>query len=119
LERKKIGDYYRRRNLTNIKQILANTARWEPDIGSIDVAFIDGCHDTEFVYNDTRKILKHAKSGSFILWHDFNPDLVRKYHWIHSVCRGVEKLFADGLVSGRVFHVRDSWIGVYRIKERI
>lgn len=53
LERKKIGSYYRERKLTNITQILANTAHWEPEIGTTDVAFVDGCHDTEFVYNDT------------------------------------------------------------------
>ncbi|MCX5694889.1 MAG: class I SAM-dependent methyltransferase [Candidatus Omnitrophica bacterium] len=119
LEREKIGAYYRQRNLTNITQILANTAYWKPDIGLIDVAFIDGCHDTKFVYNDTLKVLKNMKPGSFVLWHDFNLDLVRKYHWINSVCLGVEKLFTDGHIRGRVFHVRDSWIGVYRIEERI
>jgi len=118
LEREKIGSYYRERNPTNITQILANTAKWEPDIGTIDVAFVDGCHDTDFVYNDTRKALKHMKPGSFILWHDFNLELVHKYDWIKSVCLGVEKLFADGLLSGRVLHVRDSWTGVYRVNGR-
>jgi predicted O-methyltransferase YrrM len=117
LEREKIGAYYRERKLTNITQILANTAKWEPDMGPIDLALIDGCHDTEFVYNDTRKVLKHMKSGSFILWHDFNPELAKKYHWIYSVCMGVEKLFADGLLSGRVFHMRDSWVGVCRVSQ--
>ena len=113
----KIGSYYRERNLANITQILANTARWEPNIGIIDVTFIDGCHDSEFVYNDTRKILKYMKPGGFVLWHDFNPELVYKYHWIRSVCLGVEKLFSDRLVSGRIFHVRDSWVGIYRVGE--
>ncbi len=116
LERDKIGSYYRERNLTNVTQILANTAKWEPDIGLIDVGFIDGCHDTEFVCNDTRKVLKYVKPGAFVLWHDFNIDLVNKYHHIRSVCLGVEKLFADGIVSGRLFHVRDSWVGVHRIE---
>lgn len=115
LEREQIGSYYRERKLTNITQILANTAHWEPDIGTIDVAFVDGCHDTEFVYNDTRKALEHMQSGSFLLWHDFNLDLAHKYDWIYSVCMGVERLFEDGLVHERVFHVRDSWTGVYRV----
>jgi predicted O-methyltransferase YrrM len=118
LEREKIGSYYRERNLTNIIQILANTAQWEPDIGTIDVAFVDGCHDTEFVFNDTRKILQHIKPGSFIVWHDFNLELVDKYPWIRSVCLGVERLFVAGLVRGRVLHVRDSWIGIYWVEER-
>lgn len=115
LEPDQIGSYYRERNLDNVTQLLANTASWEPQIGTIDVAFVDGCHDSEFVYKDTRKILKHVKRGSFILWHDFNPELVHKYHWIQSVCLGIEMLFVTGLLKGRIFHVRDSWIGVYRV----
>jgi predicted O-methyltransferase YrrM len=117
LEREQIGIAYRERNLLNITQILANTATWEPRIGEIDVAFIDGCHDSEFVYNDTRKVLKHMKPGGFILWHDFNLDMMNKFGWIKSVCTGVEKLYADGLIKGRIFQVRDSWIGIYQITE--
>jgi Methyltransferase domain len=117
LERERIGSYYREHKLTNITQILANTACWEPNIGTIVVAFVDGCHDTEFVYNDTRKVLKNMKPGSFVLWHDFNLELINKYHWIGSVCLGVEKLFADGVLRGRVFHIRDSWVGVYRVDQ--
>lgn len=111
----KIGLVDGERNLNNITQIYANTAEWEPDIGTIDVAFIDGCHDTEFVYNDTKKVLKYTKPGSFILWHDFNIDLIQKYDWIDSVCRGVEKLYQEGLIKGRIFHIRDSWVGVYHV----
>lgn len=117
IEREKIGIAYRERNLGNITQIYANTANWQPDIGTIDVAFVDGCHDTEFVYNDTLKVLKHMRPGGFILWHDFNPDLVKKHGWINSVCLGVEKLYRDGLINGRIFHIRDSWVGIYRISE--
>lgn len=111
-----IGSYYRERELKNIEQIYANTATWEPDLGVIDLAFIDGSHDTEFVYNDTIKMLKDMKPGSFILWHDFNPDLTKKYPWINSVCLGVEKLYNDGYLKGRIFHVRDSWVGIYRVE---
>ena len=113
--RQQIGSYYRERGLTNVVQILENSARWKPDIGTIDIAFIDGCHDTDFVYNDTLKILEHAKPGSFLLWHDFNLELIDKKQWIYSVCLGVEKLFADGLLDGAVLHVRNSWIGVYQV----
>lgn len=116
LERDKIGAYYKSRNLTNVTQIFANTADWEPDCGEIDVAFIDGCHDAKFVYNDTRKVLKHMKPGSFVLWHDFHPGLVRTYYWMHDVCVAVERLITEDLIDGRIFHLRDSWIGVYRVK---
>lgn len=115
LEREEIGSYYRERKLTNITQFFGNSARWKPDIGTIDVAFVDGCHDAHFVYNDTRKILRSMRSGSFVLWHDFDPNLVRKFGWIRSVCLGVEKLFADGLLNGHIFHVRDSWVGIHQV----
>jgi len=117
MEREQIGVAFRERNLENITQIYADTATWMPDIGNIDVAYIDGCHDTEYVYNDTRKILKHMKPGGIILWHDFNPGLVKKFGWINSVCLGVEKLCRDGLIRGRIFYIRDSWVGVYRVTE--
>jgi hypothetical protein len=98
-----------------VRQILANTATWQPDIGPIDVAFIDGCHDSEFVYNDTLKVLSIARPGAFILWHDFNLGLTRNYGWIHSVCSGVEALFREGKLRGRVIQLRDSWVGLYRV----
>lgn len=115
LEREKIGSYYRELRLKNITQLLVNSAEWEPCIGPIDVALVDGCHDTEFVYNDTRKILKVVKAGSFVLWHDFEPGLINKFQWIRSVCLGVEKLFEVGLLNGNIFHVKDSWLGIYKV----
>lgn len=115
LEREEIGSYYRERGLKNINQILANTARWQPELGAIDIAFIDGSHDTPFVYNDTIKVLQYMQPGAFILWHDFNLSLVQNYHWINSVCHGVEKLISDGWLDGRIFHLRDSWTGIYRV----
>ena len=115
LEKERIGAYYRQKGRSNISQIFANTATWEPAVGSIDVAFIDGCHDADFVYNDSVKIIKRMKPGSFIMWHDFNLDLVNRYHWINDVCSGVNRLFESGILSGRIFHVKDSWTGVHRI----
>lgn len=111
-----IGSYYRQCSLKNIKQIFANTATWEPDFGTINLAFIDGSHDTDFVYNDTLKMLKQTAPGSFILWHDFNPDQILKYHWIRSVCLGVEKLLREGHIHGRIYHLRDSWVGIYKVE---
>jgi predicted O-methyltransferase YrrM len=112
-----IGSYYRQRGLKNIQQVYGNTASWEPNLGMIDLAFVDGSHDTKFVYNDTLKMLKRMKPGSFILWHDFNLELVAKYDWIYSVCLGVEQLYRNGYLKGRIFHLKDSWVGIYRVSE--
>jgi predicted O-methyltransferase YrrM len=111
--REEIGRYYKERKLTNVQQIYANTATWEPDIGPIDIAFVDGCHDAEFVFNDTRKILQFAHPGTVILWHDFNPELIGKNEWMADVARGIERLYEEGLISGNILHVRDSWVGYY------
>jgi predicted O-methyltransferase YrrM len=115
--REDIGTYYREQGLTNIRQIFANTARWEPDFGPIDVAFVDGCHDADFVYNDTRKVLKQCRPGSIVMWHDFNPGLARVYPWIAEVCQGVERLYTDGLIRGRILLLQDSWVGLYRVPQ--
>lgn len=116
LEREKIGAAYRERGMKNVVQIYANTATWNPDIKDIDIAFIDGCHDTEFVYGDTKKILPLMKKGGYIMWHDFNLDLVKKHGWINDVCLGVEKLYKEGLIDGRIYHIKDSWVGIYQVK---
>lgn len=110
-----IGLYYRQKGCSNVTQIIANTAKWNPDIGFIDFAFVDGCHDTTFVINDTKKVLKLLQPGSFIVWHDFNLGLVNNYHWINSVCLGVESLARNGYLKNRIFHVKDSWMGVYQV----
>jgi len=79
------------------------------------VAFIDGCHDAEFVYGDTVKVLSIAEPGAFILWHDFNPQLAKTYHWIYEVCVGIEELYRARKLSGPIYHLRDSWVGLYRV----
>ena len=111
-----IGSYYKSKGHKNIEQIIANTATWVLNIGTIDVAFIDGSHDTDFVYNDTKKILEYCKPGSFIMWHDFNLDLAGKHEWIKSVMMGVEKLYLENLIKGEMFHIKDSWVGIYQVK---
>ena len=110
-----IGKAYRDRGFTNVKQIYANTANWEPDIEGVDIAFIDGSHDSDFVFNDTVKVLKCMKPGGLILWHDFNPQMVEVHSWIKSVCLGVCRLYEEGVLRKNLFHLRDSWMGFYRV----
>lgn len=114
--REEIGRCYREQGLSNVTQILANTLSWEPDFGPVDVAFIDGCHDADFVYGDTKKTLGICRPGSVVLWHDFSPPLADTYHWIKEVCRGIERLYAEGLLKGRILHLQDSWVGLYRVE---
>lgn len=115
--REEIGQYYHERGCANVQQVLANTSQWEPDIGPIDVAFIDGCHDAEFVFSDTAKVLAHCRPGSLILWHDFAPELAGVHEWIGDVCRGIERLYREHLLVGPILHLQDSWVGLYRVGE--
>lgn len=116
-EKVEIGKYYRDKKCANVKQIFANTKNWIPDFGPIDVAFIDGCHDADFVFNDTVKILSNSRPGSIIMWHDFNPKLVKVYDWIDDVCNGVERLYREGLINGKILHLVDSWTGLYVVSK--
>lgn len=111
--RDEIGRYYRSLGLRNINQIFANTAHMQLEHGPISVAFIDGCHDKRFVYNDTLMAMSQAEPGTIILWHDFAPPLSCKHHWIAEVCAGVEKLYRTGKLRGPTFHLEDSWVGMY------
>ncbi len=113
--REEIGRCYREEGLTNVRQIFANTRHWAPDTGPVDVAFIDGCHDANAVYEDTRKVLDVCRPGSIVLWHDFAPDLAPVYHWIMEVCRGVDRLVADSRIRGKILHLQDSWVGILRV----
>ena len=56
------------------------------------------------------------KPGSFIIWHDFNLELTRKFYWIYCVCRAIENLYKKGHLQGQMFHIKDSWVGIYQIK---
>lgn len=117
LDREEIGDYYRRRNLANIVQIFANTADWEPDLGPLDIAYIDGSHDTWFVINDTLKALPLLRPGAFLLWHDFNPEFIERNAWMRDVCLAIEELYARGALHGPVLYLRDAWVGIYQVRE--
>ncbi len=115
LARDEIGSHYRSLGLANVRQIFANTATWVPDLPPLDVAFIDGCHDERFVLNDTRKILPLCHPGSFVLWHDCNPDLDVRFPWIAEVCAAVDGLCERNEIVGPLWLVEDSWMMAYRL----
>jgi predicted O-methyltransferase YrrM len=111
-----IGSFYRENNLENIIQIFANTFDWEiPSyINNISLAYIDGCHDSQAVYSDTRLIIERIMPGGFILWHDFSPIYRNNFHWIDECMTGIERLYHENLITGPIFNVKHSWIGIWR-----
>lgn len=41
--------------------------------GKMDMIFIDGCHEYDYVLSDTEKALNMIKPGGVIFWHDYSP----------------------------------------------
>lgn len=111
-----IGSYYRKKGLTNLTQIYANTKTWiVPDyINDLSLVYVDGCHDKEFVYSDTRLIIDRMTPGGFILWHDCSPIYRKHFHWIDQAMQGIERLLSEGIIWGSILNVRNSWIGIWR-----
>jgi len=118
LSKEDIGTFYRQFDLKNIEQLYANTQTWEiPNyINELSVVFVDGAHDTDCVYTDTKKAYERIKAGGFILWHDFSPLFSSKYSWIYSVMRGVEKFLEEYNITAEIINLKNSWIGVLRKK---
>lgn len=116
LTKNEIGKLYKERDLPNITQIYENSLTWEPNMKEVDIAFIDGCHDKEFVISDTLKVINKMKKGSFVMWHDFNLDLINRCDWIHDVCSAVERLYVLGVIKGPVYHIKDSWVCIYEVQ---
>lgn len=111
-----IGSFYRTKNLTNVKQIFVNTKYWNPppEINDLSLVYVDGCHDKEFVYNDTKLVIDRVKPGGFILWHDCSPIYRKNYHWINEAMKGIDQLVNEDVVRKYILNIRNSWIGIWR-----
>jgi len=111
-----IGSFFRDRNITNIVQEYANTLDWNMPayISNLSLVYIDGCHDSEAVYSDTRLVLERVVPGGYVLWHDFSPIYRKNFHWIDACMSGIERLFDERILTGPIFNVRNSWIGVWK-----
>lgn len=111
-----IGSFYREHNLQNVTQIFANTSTWRlpEEINELSLVYIDGCHDREYVYSDTKLIFDRVLPGGFILWHDCSPVYRRNYPWIHQVMLALEQLVEEKVITPFVLNVKHSWIGIWR-----
>lgn len=117
-QKEAIGSFLREKKTTNYKQFYADSMKWEmPEcIKDLSVVFVDGCHDTEYVYNDSKKTFPLIKRGGFILWHDFSPKFrneKKKFYWLKYSMLGVEKFCKEQKIK-EIFHLKDSLIGFYR-----
>ncbi len=80
LSKEEIGKVYRDNGYENrVTQIYENTKNlnileYIPP-KCVDLAFIDACHDAEFVVNDFFKILPALSDKAIVLFHDTNPSV--------------------------------------------
>lgn len=80
LTKDEIGKVYRDNGYENrVTQIYENTKNlnileYIPP-KCVDLAFIDACHDAEFVVNDFLKILPALSEKAIVLFHDTNPSV--------------------------------------------
>ncbi|MFH0851549.1 MAG: class I SAM-dependent methyltransferase [Candidatus Peregrinibacteria bacterium] len=56
-----------------ITQLSGDSAAFDysPYLGKMDFVFVDGCHDYEYIRNDTAHALKLLGEKGAILWHDY------------------------------------------------
>jgi predicted O-methyltransferase YrrM len=78
-----------------IRQVFGDstTLDWRELGGPFDLIFIDGCHEYEYVLQDTANALRVIRPGGMILWHD--------YGIIEGVSRAVDEAgVAHGVLLG-------------------
>lgn len=116
INKDQIGSYYRERNVRNVEQLYANTARWEipAHVRNLSMIFVDAAHDEENVYLDSKLVWDRLAPGGFIVWHDYSQ-LYRHFDWIDASMRGVERFLREyGMDQLEVINLRHSWCGVLR-----
>jgi len=47
------------------------TFDWSPYQGIVDIVYVDGCHEYDYVWADTKTALSLRSKKGIILWHDF------------------------------------------------
>ncbi len=102
-------DYKGKDEAKKIRQLYGNslTFDYSPYAGAMDIVFVDGAHHYEAVVSDTNNALKMAKTGGFIIWHDF-----ANYGDYHDVTRAI----LDLLPPGKVTQIANTQLAVYRVE---
>lgn len=113
LSRKEIGQVYRDYGYENrVTQIYCDTLDFRPldyvESGSVDLAVIDACHDTDYVMNDFRILLPTLSEGALVLFHDTHPSREDHLEQSYDAC---VRLRVQGF---DVRYIRDTWWGIWR-----
>ena len=120
LNKEEIGKFFREKHIQNIVQVYADTLTWKvpENIENLSLVYVDLEHDEEAVFMDSVKFWKKLKEGGFILWHDFSPQKINKFHRIDAAMKGVERFVNYFQLDEEVIHLKDSWIGILQKKSK-
>lgn len=117
MDKNTIGSFLRQEKINNYIQIYENSILFNipKSMNNIGIGFIDGCHDTKFVYLDSKKLYPSINKNGFIIWHDFSPMYYSdtKTSWVKNSMNGVIK-FCDEEKINTVFHLKNSLMGFYK-----
>ena len=111
-----IGRVYRRHGYTDrVVQLMVNSLhldlRPHVDEGGIDLAIVDGCHDTAFVLNDFDKVRPFVRSGGVVLLHDTHPSQHGHLAGSYRACVLLRKRGFD------VKWIDETWWGYWTLQE--
>ena len=73
-DRRIVGEQFKGHPLeSRIQQVFGDSAKLDFSTlgGPFDFAFIDGCHDYNYVVKDTENITKVMRPGGCVMWHDY------------------------------------------------
>jgi len=79
-----------------VHQLFGDSATFDysPYRGTVDIFFIDGAHDYEYVRSDTLAALSCMRPGGVVLWHDYGRWGVNGVsRWLHELAQGGREVF--------------------------
>lgn len=73
LKERKPGYFIKHYETTAVHELFGNSIDFDfsPFYGQVDLMFIDGNHNAEYIRHDTAEALKMVKPGGVIVWHDY------------------------------------------------
>ncbi|MDD4973011.1 MAG: class I SAM-dependent methyltransferase [Bacteriovorax sp.] len=73
----------------NVHRLSGDSLKFDfsPYFGKIDFIFIDACHSESAVRKDTENALKMLSKTGVIVWHDFNPEHLGVFNFLHELSK--------------------------------
>lgn len=112
LSPQEIGRVYRQHDFgKQVVQIFQNTLKLDLSEhlqpGTVDLAIIDACHDTDYVINDFVKVAPYMRPQGVVLFHDTHPSMRGHLRGSYLACAGLRRRGYD------IRQIENSWWAVW------